>query len=266
MLYLPLQWFVIGRRDWWYTVNDKLSPWIFTFTTAHCPTSKFIKDKDIHSGSTTKMVWYTLGINVRSQNENLFWLEQPCTLEIDMKVLNRETLFIHLVCFWHPISEKQNQNHGHGLLVPSVLQNIVSDLMFRTGSDIISMITRIYHRSIGGDYWPLAVTSALAHNINQLDGFSKRSLSSLLENKTKIMGLSTLRVDRKCRITMFGANRSIGDLSCMSRMHTTYGLAYASHIHRLWPLCPHVCKPLEYALLITALNATRGLVLHYTRC
>lgn len=161
MLYLPLQWFVIGRRDWWYTVNDKLSPWIITFTTAHCPTSKFIKDKDIHSGSTTKMVWYTLGINVRSQNENLFWLEQPCTLEIDMKVLNRETLFIHLVCFWHPISEKQNQNHGHGLLVPSVLQNIVSDLMFRIGSDIISMITRLYHRSIGGGYWPVHLHTIL---------------------------------------------------------------------------------------------------------
>lgn len=179
-----------------------------------------------------------------------------------MKVLNAGDI-IHSSMFWHPISEKLNQYHGHGLLIPSVVQkhrllrfNVWNRIRYYYQWSQDSIVDRL-----GGDHLPVHLHTILMSLTAFRKGDYQAYWRNIKSNETE-HSESTANAVYK----VFGDNWSIDHLSCVPSKHsTTYGLAYASHIHRLWPLSPHVRKPLEYALLITALNATRGLVLHYTR-
>ena len=80
-----------------------------------------------------------------------------------MKVLNSgDIIHSSYYVFDTPVPINRTRITDRGYSILSIVQNVMfSDLMFRIGSDIISMITRLYHRSIGGGYWPVHLHTIL---------------------------------------------------------------------------------------------------------
>ena len=98
--------------------------------TAHCPITKFIKVLTIHKkkGPRYSIVQHKNG-NGTPSPEELFLVRTALYTGNRYEMLNSETLNRQTSMFFdthtHPISEKENQNHGDGLLIPSLVQNIV---------------------------------------------------------------------------------------------------------------------------------------------
>jgi hypothetical protein len=171
-------------------------------------------------------------ISVANWRPFLVIIEQPFT--IDMKCLIRK-YHSSMFFFGYPVSEIQNQNHGHGLLIPS---------LFRT-----SPFRVVSNSNVSIDWgWVCNL-----HNHWQIDSFRKGEISFKpywRKKNTHIKIVST-------------PSESAAITVCLVRRECIPGFAASS----LWACAnnfvPDVWKPLV-CFAYHSFKCTRGLVLHYT--